>query len=274
MSTATSNAAKLVEAQVIAAGVSYFSIEKVIGADGQPSKDAQGNEIAITVRHEAVHGDIVEMSQHEFDRNAALGAVREPSSAPLRGPLRATPFGIPIVDDTTGQPAAFAGPLMGDPRPAGADAPASDIARGLRPGALSPEQSEYLERAARGEVEGLSDYASLPGVDVDSQGRATPTVQEEQSGAGTTRADVEPLAHRPQGNDLNSDEFAMTEDTTSEQVLEHLDEKKPNVDETLALATVGDHVDKERAEVVLEAELARDNPREGVVKPLQKVVGE
>lgn len=167
MTTTREAATDLVEAQVIAAGVSYFSKEKVQDSAGQVRKDQQGNEVSVELRHEALHGEVVKMSQHEFDRLAALGAVREPSSAPLRPAQQATPFGVPLrYDNDPEQPlSAFAGPVMGDPRPAGAGTDPTGLDRvgpGARP--LTADEARALEAQARGanadgtveDIEGMS----------------------------------------------------------------------------------------------------------------------
>jgi hypothetical protein len=183
------------EAQVIAAGVSYFSEEKVVGPSGEVRKDQFNNDVQIVQRHEAYNGDIITISEYEFERLEALGAVREPSDAPLRSAIpMATPFGVPMVDPTTGHASAFQGPVMGDPRPAGPGVDSLELSRG-RPGGLTPEQAAQLEAVARGEVD-----LNGEDVEVDDNGGATPFVESEQPGAPATRSDVEPLAHRPTGN--------------------------------------------------------------------------
>lgn len=140
---------ELREAQVIAAGVSYFTQEEVLGPNGEPRKDAKGDPIYVTLRHEALMGDRVEMSPHEFARLESLGAVREPSDAPLPRdlPPRATPFGVPQIDPATGEATAYPGPVMGDPRPQ-TEFTETELLRG-GPGALTPDQAADLERRAR-----------------------------------------------------------------------------------------------------------------------------
>ena len=192
--TGTAPTTELVKAQVIAAGVSYFSKENVLDSGGDVRTDQQGNDIFIEIRHEAVHGETVEMSQHEFDRLAKLGAVREPSDAPLRPPLRATPFGVPVRPD--GDPdaplEAFAGPVMGDPRAAGAGTDPTGLDR-VGPGAtaLTADELIELERKARGEtpdgtvedVEGMSSDEVREHIDTNSL-NATETVALAQGSDG------------------------------------------------------------------------------------------
>lgn len=131
------------EAQVISAGASYFTVEPVYDANGEPLKDPAGAPVISTLRRNATFGQTVEMSEHEFQRLQALGAVREVSDQPLRSELaQPTPFGVP-VPDADGNLRAFPGPIMGDPAPtAGLD----DISLTTAAGALTPEQSEELRR--------------------------------------------------------------------------------------------------------------------------------
>jgi hypothetical protein len=200
MSTTTEVTTK--EAQVIASGISYFTEEPVRGPTGSVRTDALGNDINVVVRHEAVHGETVELTEYEFDRLSDLGAVREPSDAPLRpaqGTI-ATPFGVPVVDPETGLAAAFRGPVMGDPRPAGPDVNPTDLARG-RPGALSPEEAARLQAIAEGDAEFNEDEVPF----VDSKGGATPHVEAEQPGSGAARADVVPGAAPVPGNSLQGE---------------------------------------------------------------------
>lgn len=192
-STQPPEGVEYVQAQVICAGVSYFTSEEALGANGQPLKDAKGDPMQVTLRHEAVMEDVIELSQYEFDRLAALGAVREPSSAPLRPALVATPFGMPVPNLETGELAAYEGPIMGDPRPAG-PASASDIElRRGRPAALAPEEAARLERMALG----LEDANGNPmeADDVDLEAREEVTADEQE-------AQVDPEAHFGGENEL------------------------------------------------------------------------
>lgn len=218
---------ELVEAEVIAAGVSYFTSSHILDANGNPQKDQQGNPQVATIRNEARLGDKITISQHEYDRLADLGAVQEPGSAPLPNspdaPIRPTPFTVPLTD----QP-RWEGPVMGDPRPAGPDTPENELAG--RPGVLTAEQAAELERRA---AEGVG------------------------GGEGQDDAAF----------------FQWEDDTTSDDVRAFVDANSLNVDATLALAGGTDNVpDQHRAELVLEAELASDKPRAGVVSPLEKLV--
>lgn len=194
------------EAQVIAAGVSYFTEDKVIGASGNARKDANGNEISIEVRHEAVLGDVVDLSEHEYERLLALGAIREPSTAPLRPttPI-ATPFGVPVVDEETGLASAFAGPVMGDPRPAGPDVDPLELSRG-RPRGLTPEEAAVLQRVANGEIDLNGDPVDGDGLGDDPDAHHVGS-EAEQPNAGGTRNAVEgsTTVVRPPGNSLNAD---------------------------------------------------------------------
>jgi hypothetical protein len=188
-----------VQAQVLASGVSYFSVHTPVDPLGNPRKDAQGNPVQMERRHEAYHGETISLSPYEFARLQELGAVREPSSEPLRGPQVATPFGVPIVDASTGQHVAFKGPVMGDPRPAGPDVDNLEFTRDGRPGGLSPEEAARLEAVARGEVD-------MNGDEVDYT-----TSEAEQAGSGASRASVDIIddpalrlgdTPRPEGNSL------------------------------------------------------------------------
>lgn len=217
------------EAQVLAAGVSYFTVEPVIGPDGeQITNPENGQPINTTLRHEALHGETIELTSYEFDRLAKLNAVREPSDEPLRPKLVATPFGIPLADEP-----GYQGPIMGDPRPVGS-LTEDELLRGDR-GGLSPEQALALEQAAQ---EGFDNTG----------GGDTPFVWDEETDSGDVEAFVA-------ANDLN------VKDTLS---LADADEDSSDSD--------AEH--KARAEVVLDAELSRDNPRSGVVSALEKVTEE
>ncbi len=136
------------DAQVISGGISYFSVETVKGPDGNPRTNPKtGLEITTELRHNALHGDLVTMSEYEFARLSAMGAVREPSSAPTRSAIPApTPFGVPVPNEDQ-QMAAFAGPIMGHPAPS---AGASDlqISRAEVAGALTPENAAAMEAEA------------------------------------------------------------------------------------------------------------------------------
>lgn len=96
-------------AQVICVGVSYFGQVDATGPDGRPGK--------APIRLRASRGDIIELDQTEFDRQAGLGAVRDPSDAPLFGPPTQTPFTVPAAEP--GSPGVVASRLtpftVGDP---------------------------------------------------------------------------------------------------------------------------------------------------------------
>lgn len=153
------------EAQVIAAGASYFEYEPVLNPiSGEARKDGQGQPVFTTLRKEALMGDVITVSTVEFDRLAALGAVREPSADPLPRdlPPAPTPFGVPLrnADD---QLAAYAGPIMGDPRPHG---PGNITdGRDVLPGTLTPDEAARLEAAAKEGFEPGKEPVEAPNLD-------------------------------------------------------------------------------------------------------------
>lgn len=212
-----------VEAEVIASGVSYFSSTKLFDANGDPLNDAAGNQLVTTKRSEALMGDIITVSQAEYDRLLALDAVQEPGSAKLprdRDP-GATVFSIPLPD---GQ--RWVGPSMGDPRPFGTLA---DNELHRTTDALTDEERAKLEADARDAVDPAQKEAMAKG---------------------------------------NEDAVLVWEDDhTADDVRAFIDANELNVPQTVALADSQEH-----AELVLEAELSRDNPRAGVVGPLEKQV--
>lgn len=165
----------MVEAQVIAAGVSYFSADKVLGPNGDPIL-INGAEVISTQRHEALLGDVVEMSQHEYDRLAALSAVRTPSSEPIRPEIpAATPFGVPMPTGKDGEMQAFLGPVMGHPAPS-AGATDLEISRAQVAGALSPEESARLQEQA---LVGANDDSKEAIADRDYEGASRVSLEAE-----------------------------------------------------------------------------------------------
>lgn len=133
-----------VQAEVIAAGASYFTQEALRDATGQPRLKADGKtKMTTLVRHEAKFGDVIPLSEHEFDRLAAEGVVQEPGSAPLPNsegaPKYATPFSAPAIDSSTGDTIKWVGPIMGSPEP------------GAKVGGLTREEAEALTRQAHGD---------------------------------------------------------------------------------------------------------------------------
>lgn len=150
------------QAEVRCAGISYFTREKILDANGNPRKNPDGTDIESDIRREAAMGQIVELSEAEYDRLVQLGAVQEPGSRPLPGspgaPTYATPFGVPVM--TEDGPVAYEGPIMGDPRPGT-----------LHASGLTPEQAAELERRARGaddpeETDADADTPPATGFDV------------------------------------------------------------------------------------------------------------
>lgn len=142
-------------AQVACAGVSYFTREAVLDANGATRRTQSGEEIYTEIRHEAARGEIVELTTSEFDRLDKYGALREPSDAPLF-PDRpyATPFGIPVPTGEGDERAAFAGPVMGHPAPVAADGLTDqEFLNRDRSAALTPEQAAALEAQADGKVD-------------------------------------------------------------------------------------------------------------------------
>lgn len=141
------------QAEVCCSGVSYFTTEKVLNANGEPRKDKKGDEITFEKRHEAFMGDVITLSTFEFDRLEALGAVQVPGSKPLPGSPgttpKPTPFGVPLPDPETGELKAWEGPVMGQPEPHGPGTDDRDIVAGPRP--LTTEEAAELEARARGE---------------------------------------------------------------------------------------------------------------------------
>lgn len=133
------------KAQVVAAGISYFSVDPVRGPGGQIRKDKHGNDVMAEIRHTAMMGETVVMDEWEFDRLLSLGAVREPSSSPFAPAVpKATPFGVPLPNEE-GQLEAFKGPIMGDPVPS---AGMSDMELRAAARHLTPEQAASLEEQA------------------------------------------------------------------------------------------------------------------------------
>lgn len=78
-----------------------------------------------------------------------------------------------------------------------------------------------------------------------------------------------------QANEGAGGEKFNASDATAEEIQEYLDQNKTNVGDTVALAKGdGGELDPVLAERVLEAELARDNPRSGVVERLEAALEE
>lgn len=187
----------LVKAQVLAAGVSYFSITKVMDPAGNPRLDRRsGQEITTEMRHEAMHGDVVEMSQYEFDRLAGMGAVRAPSSAPTRPALVATPFGVPMPD-ADGVNRAFQGPVMGNPAPT-AGATDLEISRAEVAGALTPEESARLQEEA---LVGKNDDSGEAIQDRDYEAATVPALKAEIDRRNQDRAPEDQIV--PEGTGAN-----------------------------------------------------------------------
>lgn len=133
------------QAQIIAAGASYFTVDVVRGPGGSIRKDKNGNDVTTEIRHNAVMGEIVTMDEYEFDRLKELGAVREPSSEPIISATpKPTPFGVPLVNDN-GELEAYKGPVMGDPV---SSAGMTDQQLRAAGGHLSPEEAAALEEKA------------------------------------------------------------------------------------------------------------------------------
>ncbi len=202
----------LVETQVIAAGVSYFSADKVLGPNGDPLI-VKGNEVISTQRHEALLGDVVKMSQHEYDRLFALNAVRIPSSAPIRPEIPvATPFGVPMPTGKNGEMQAFQGPVMGHPAPS-AGATDLEISRAEVAGALSPEESARLQEQA---LVGANDDSAEAISDRDYEGASKTALEEEIARRNEGRAEADMIV--PEGTGKNGGvvkddlAIALTED--------------------------------------------------------------
>lgn len=125
------------KAIVQCAGVSYFETRTIIKPDGEDGK--------AVIRHEAVSGDVIDISQEDFDRFLSFGAVRAEGDAPPMLNM-ATPFGVPVADEN-GEMAYFKGPIMGDPH---AQAPV---------GGLTPEEAAAFE-------EGLEEDGDIDDFDI------------------------------------------------------------------------------------------------------------
>lgn len=206
---------ELVKVQVIAAGFSYFIKNKVLGPDGEQLENPLTGRLEfVTLRHEAKMGDVIKLPPYTAAIATKDGFVREPSSAPLLPGPMATPFSTPVGVGPDGEPSAFPGPIMGDPRPNSAEETGADVDR--LP--LTPDQIAELQ------------------------------ARQEQREA--------------------VDGFAI-EEATDDEVQAKVNEL--NVDETLQLARGLDgEFDELRVVRVLEAEMARETPRAGVVGPLEK----
>jgi hypothetical protein len=100
------------QAEVICAGIRYFKKEAVLDSEGEPRKLADNTTVLyVDIPHDAVMAEVVELSEHEFQRLAALGCVQEPGAAPLpndpnRRPL-ATPFSAPMRTDEDDEALAY-----------------------------------------------------------------------------------------------------------------------------------------------------------------------
>lgn len=81
-------------AEVRCAGVTYFADEEGLRPDGTVG--------TIRVRREAARGDIIDLSQSEYDRLEALDAVQKPGSAPT------APTAAVSTLFTVGAPSEFA----------------------------------------------------------------------------------------------------------------------------------------------------------------------
>lgn len=204
--------AELVQAQVLAAGVSYFSVTPVMDPAGNPRKDRKtGDDLVTEMRHEAMHGDVVEMSQHEFERLAEMNAVRTPSSAPTRPALSATPFGVPLPN-AEGVNQAFVGPVMGHPAPS-AGASDLEISRATVAGALTPEESARLQQEA---LVGKNDDSAEAIQDRDYEAATVPALKAEIDRRNSTRNpedQITPEGTGSNGNVIKDDlEMALTAD--------------------------------------------------------------
>lgn len=140
---------ELVPAQVLAAGVSYFTKEAVIGPDGEPTRLPNGETLYVTLRHEALQGELIELMPLEYARLKADGFVRDPSSEPILPIRMPTPFSVPLAVGENGELMAYPGPVMGDPRPSNPDESGREMDR--RP--LTAEESAALEARANGQNE-------------------------------------------------------------------------------------------------------------------------
>lgn len=149
-----------VTAQVIAAGISYFTAEKVLGPDGEQMLDPINNQPIITrLRHNSPMGSVVELTEHEFNRLSALGAVRSPQEGPIQPKIPApTPFGVPMPNEE-GDMVAFQGPIMGDPAPTAglSDIELRDAAGALTPEALAAIQEQAVTGATEQSSEAIAD---------------------------------------------------------------------------------------------------------------------
>lgn len=202
------------EAQILAAGVSYFSVDTVLGPDGEPMVGNNNKPITTTLRHEAMHGDKVKMSEHEFKRLEKLGAVREPSSAPTRPEIPApTPFGVP-VPNADQQMAAFAGPIMGHPAPS-AGATDLQISRAEVAGALTPEQAAELERRA---LEGGPGDAGEAISDRDYEAATVPALEREIESRRQAGRDIKVEGTGSNGNVIKDDLVTALEKDDAENV--------------------------------------------------------
>jgi hypothetical protein len=128
------------EAQVICAGVSYFESREVLDASGNPRKDDRGIEIKVDVRLDARLGEIIKISEPEYERLALLDAVQEPGAAPLpgSGPAKPTLFSTPVRVDDEMQSTDTAEVM--DPH----------NATGRNDSGLTPEEASRLERQTQG----------------------------------------------------------------------------------------------------------------------------
>lgn len=122
----------LVKAKVNGVSAAYFTSEPVLDAEGNPRKRSNGDKITVQVRHEARRGEVIQLSEYEFDRLAAEDIVvaEDEELRPL-GQSLPTPFSVPVVVD--GKPRMF------DP---------GDIAEAA--GELAPDLAAQLEARADG----------------------------------------------------------------------------------------------------------------------------
>jgi hypothetical protein len=159
--------------EVRAAAARYFVKEPINGPDGVQMKDAKGDPLYTLHAEIANKGQLLTLPDYQAAALLKDDIIQEVGSAPIYGihenaPLYATPFSGPVIDSETGKPVNWAGPVMGDPNPAGPGTPDIALTTGAAGGAFTPEQLAELMAAQR-KMNGEGDPDVLPGLTDDEQ---------------------------------------------------------------------------------------------------------